>query len=155
MRFNKLIVATVAVVSLSGCMTQQSLQGNAYSRDDARRVQTIQYATVETVTPVVIEGDRNNPVGMGSGAIIGGIAGSTIGGGKGSSIATVLGAVAGGIAGQALQEEVTRVQGQEMVIRMDSGEMLSVVQEVENNLFFRPGDRVRVLTSNGTMRISY
>jgi outer membrane lipoprotein SlyB len=154
MRLNKLLVLSIAAVTLSGCV-QQSLQGNVYTRSEARQVQQLEYATVEQVTPVIIEGDKNNPVGVGAGAIVGGLAGSTIGGGKGSSIATVLGAVAGGLAGQALQEEATRVQGQEIVLRMENGKLLSVVQEVENNLFFRIGDKVRVLRSNGTVRVSY
>ena len=154
MRLNKLLVLSIAAVTLSGCV-QQSLQGNVYTRSEASQVQQLEYATVEQVTPVIIEGDKNNPVGVGAGAIVGGLAGSTIGGGKGSSIATVLGAVAGGLAGQALQEEATRVQGQEIVLRMDNGKLLSVVQEVENNLFFRIGDKVRVLRSNGTVRVSY
>ncbi len=36
----------------------------------------VEYATVEYVTPVIINGDPNNPVGVGAGAIVGGIAGS-------------------------------------------------------------------------------
>lgn len=144
----------LAVTVLTGCM-QQNLQGTSYTANDARQVQTVQYATVEQVTPVVIEGDPNNPVGMGAGAIVGGIAGSTIGGGKGSSIATVLGAVAGGVAGQKLQGSVTRTQGQEIQLKLDNGSRISVVQGVENNLFFRPGDQVRVLRSGNAVRISY
>ena len=152
---NKRILGlALAATVLTGCM-QQNLQGTAYTAADARQVQTVEYATVELVTPVIIDGDPNNPVGVGAGAIVGGIAGSTIGGGKGSSIATVLGAVAGGIAGQKIQGSATRTQGQEIQLMLDRGSRISVVQAVQDNLFFRPGDKVRVLRSGNTVRISY
>ncbi|NRP10047.1 MULTISPECIES: glycine zipper 2TM domain-containing protein [unclassified Marinobacterium] len=154
MRMNRVLIGAVAAVALTGCM-QQNLQGTAYTAADARQVQTVEYATVEQVTPVIINGDPNNPVGVGAGAIVGGIAGSTIGGGKGSSIATVLGAVAGGIAGSKIQENSSQTQGQEIQLLMDKGGRISIVQGVQNNLFFRPGDKVRVLRSGNIVRVSY
>jgi outer membrane lipoprotein SlyB len=154
MQFRKLSLGFMAALSLSGCV-QQNLQGNIYTSNDVRQVQMVEYATVEYVTPVIINGDPNNPVGVGAGAIVGGIAGSQIGDGAVSQIATVLGAVAGGVAGGAIQDKTTQVQGQEVQLLMDSGGRISVVQSVENNLFFRPGDKVRVLRSGNTVRISY
>lgn len=148
-----LLLATAAL--LSGCV-QQNLTGNSYSRSQVQKPQQIEYAIVESAEPVVIQGRTDGVVGTGSGAIIGGIAGSTLGGGKGSSITTVLGAVAGGIAGQAIEERATTVQGQEIVVQTDSGQRFSIVQEVQNNMFFRAGDRVRILSSgDGTVRVSY
>ncbi|MBV1790577.1 glycine zipper 2TM domain-containing protein [Marinobacterium sp. D7] len=147
-------VLLLAALTLGGC-AQQSLTGDTYSRREARQVQHVQYAVVDSVRPVVIEGRTDGVVGAGAGAIVGGIAGSTIGGGKGSSITTVLGAVAGGIAGQRIEEATSRRQGQELTLRLDNGELISVVQEVENNQFFRAGDRVRILRSGATMRVSY
>nr|WP_308421603.1 glycine zipper 2TM domain-containing protein [Marinobacterium zhoushanense] len=144
----------LAVLTLAGC-AQQSLTGDAYSRREARQVQHVQYAVVDSVRPVVIEGRTDGVVGAGAGAIVGGIAGSSIGGGRGSSITTVLGAVAGGIAGQRIEEATSRRQGQELTLRLDNGELISVVQEVENNQFFRAGDRVRILRSGATMRVTY
>jgi outer membrane lipoprotein SlyB len=154
---NKSLKAGVGVVAVSalllgGC-AQQSLTGEAYSRSEARQVQQVQYAVIDSVRPVVIEGRTDGIVG--TGAIVGGIAGSNIGGGSGSTVASVLGAVAGGIAGQRIEEATSRRQGQEITLRLDSGEMISVVQEVENGQFFRPGDRVRVLRSGGRVRVTY
>jgi outer membrane lipoprotein SlyB len=156
---NKSLKAGVGVVAVSalllgGC-AQQSLTGEAYSRSEARQVQQVQYAVIDSVRPVVIEGRTDGIVGAGTGAIVGGIAGSNIGGGSGSTVASVLGAVAGGIAGQRIEEATSRRQGQEITLRLDSGEMISVVQEVENGQFFRPGDRVRVLRSGGRVRVTY
>jgi len=147
-------LVAISALFLGGC-AQQSLTGDAYSAHEARQIQTVQYAVVESVRPVVIEGRTDGVVGTGAGAIIGGIAGSTIGGGRGSAITSVLGAVAGGAAGQHLEEAATRRQGQEITLRLDSGAVYSVVQEVENGQFFRVGDRVRLLKGGGQVRVTY
>jgi outer membrane lipoprotein SlyB len=152
----KRIITLLALTALLGGCVQQNLSGTTYSRNQVQQAQQIEYAIVDSAQPVVIQGRTDGVVGAGSGAIIGGIAGSTMGGGKGSSIMTVLGAVAGGMAGQAIEENATTVQGQEIVVRTDSGRLFSIVQEVQNNMMFRAGDRVRVLTSSdGTVRVSY
>jgi outer membrane lipoprotein SlyB len=147
------IVVTMALV-LSGCASP-GLTGTAYSQSDARQVQQVRYGTVLSVAPVIIEGRKDGIVGTGAGAIIGGLAGSTIGGGKGSSIAAVLGAVAGGMAGQAIEGNATRKQGQEITVRLSNGETLSIVQEVENQFFFKVGEQVRLLQRSGVVRVVY
>ncbi|MEZ5542561.1 MAG: glycine zipper 2TM domain-containing protein [Pseudomonadota bacterium] len=143
--------AAVLTLLLAGC--QSTLTGDSYSRDDARRIQTVQYGTVEATRPVVIEGTKT-PVGTVTGGAVGGIAGSTVGGGKGSAIAAVVGAVAGGVAGAAAEEGLTRRQGVDITVHLDSGSVISVVQELTPQSSFRAGDRVRVLTVNGETRIA-
>jgi len=147
-----LIVFMVSfAVLLQGCAS--SLTGDTYSRSEARRVQQVQYGWVDMVTPVVIEGRKDSPLGAGAGAVIGGIAGSNVGGGKGKSIATVVGAVAGGIIGQKVEEKATRKQGQELTVSLENGQTISVVQEVDAGGFFQPGERVRILRQGGTARV--
>ncbi len=152
---NKMRVTLAAILMgstlLTGCAG--GLTGETYSRNDARKVQQVRYGVVESATPVVIEGSRDGIVGTGAGAIVGGIAGSSVGGGRGSQIATVLGAVAGGALGNKAQEAATRAQGQEITVVMDNGQVLSVVQEVEQGQFLRPGDRIRLLQRAGQSRI--
>lgn len=146
-----IIVLTAVMLVLQGCAS--SLSGDTYSRGEARKVQNVEYAWVDAVKPVVIEGRSDSPLGAGAGAVVGGIAGSTVGGGKGRSIATVVGAIAGGIAGQKVEESATRKQGQEVTVTLESGRTISVVQEVDSDGFFRPGERVRVLRQGSTARI--
>ena len=100
MRKSVLLVASFSTMAmlLTGC--QSNLTGDSYSRDEARRVQTIRMGTIEALRPVKIEGTKSM-VGTGAGAVVGGIAGSGIGGGRGSYVAAVLGAVAGGLLGSA------------------------------------------------------
>lgn len=139
---------------LTGC-AQSTLTGTSYSRGEARQAQTVQMGRVESVVPIIIEGRTDGVVGAGAGAVIGGIAGNQIGGGSGRQIATVLGAIAGGVGGQRVEEMTSRRQGVEVTVRLDNGSLVSVVQEVDPNQIFSPGDRVRVLGQGSTMRVTY
>ncbi|WP_375737940.1 glycine zipper 2TM domain-containing protein [Pseudomonas boanensis] len=154
MRKPVLLVASLTAVALAlgGC--QSSLTGDTYSRDEARQVQTVRMGTIQALRPVKIEGTKT-PIGAGAGAVAGGIGGSTIGHGRGSAVAAVIGAVAGGLIGAAAEEGVTRTQGVEVTVREDDGSMRAYVQEVQPNEVFRVGERVRIMTVNGTSRVSH
>jgi len=154
MRKSVLLVASFTTMSLllGGCTS--NLTGDSYSRDDARRVQQVRMGTIESLRPVKIEGTKT-PIGGGAGAIVGGVAGSAVGGGRGSIVAAVLGAVAGGLAGSAAEEGLTRTQGVEITVREDDGSMRAYVQQVQQNEIFRVGERVRIMTVDGTSRVSH
>lgn len=146
-----LSLALVAVAA-GGCAS--NLSGDVYSRDEARTVQTVRMGTIVSLRPVRIEGTKT-PIGAGAGAVVGGIGGSTLGGGRGSAVAAVIGAVAGGLLGAATEEGLTRTQGVEITVREDDGAMRAYVQEVSEGQIFRVGERVRVLTVNGTSRVAH
>ena len=150
---HSIVVASFAAVALAvgGCTS--NLTGDSYSRDEARTVQTVRYGTIESLRPVKLEGTKT-PIGTGAGAVVGGIAGSGVGGGRGSAVAAVIGALAGGMLGSAAEEGITRAQGVEITVREDDGNMRAYVQEVEPNQVFRVGQRVRIMTVNGTSRIA-
>lgn len=148
MKTLSLLLISLAV--LAGCATSKS--GDVYTRDQARREQNIRMGVVESVREVLMEGTKS-PVGAIAGAAVGGVAGSTLGGGKGSTIAAVIGAVAGGLAGSAIEEGVTRKQAMEITIKMDNGQLVAIVQEGDP-LEFRPGDRVRIISSGGESRVT-
>lgn len=144
-----MLAAGCATTLLTGCAP--SLSGDVYSRDQARREQSVRFGVVEFVREVLIEGTRSG-VGATAGAVVGGIAGSTVGQGRGSQVGAVVGAVAGGVAGQAGEQAVTRKTGLEITVRLDNGALIAVVQEADQE--FRPGDRVRVLRDAGTTRVT-
>ncbi|MDA7088648.1 glycine zipper 2TM domain-containing protein [Pseudomonas sp. SA3-5] len=144
-------VFTALALILGGCAS--SLTGDTYSRDEARTVQTVRMGTIESLRPVKIEGTKT-PIGAGAGAVVGGVAGSGVGGGRGSAVAAVIGAVAGGLIGAATEEGFTRTQGVEITVREDDGTMRAYVQAVEENQVFRVGQRVRIMTANGTSRVA-
>lgn len=140
-----------AMTALSGCAS--NLSGDSYSRSEARRAQTVEYGEIVSLRPVQIEGTKT-PVGAGAGAVVGGIGGSTLGGGKGSTIMAVIGAVAGGMAGAAVEEGVTRSQGVEITVKLDSGRTVAIVQGLSPHEKFAVGDQIRVLTTGGTSRVA-
>ncbi len=143
--FMSLIICFIAV----SCASSRS--GEVYSRDQARKTHTVQLGTVEFVNLVKIEGTKS-PVGTLAGAAAGGALGSTIGGGSGKTIAMVLGAIAGGVAGSAVEEQVTKKDGLEITVKLDNGEVISVIQEAD--IPFSVGERVRILKGpDGTTRV--
>ncbi|HSX69955.1 MAG TPA: hypothetical protein VLF16_03400 [Pseudomonas sp.] len=154
MRNTKLLAASFVALSLvlGGCAS--NLSGDTYSRDEARKVQTVRLGTIEMLRPVKIEGTKT-PIGAGAGAVIGGVGGSAIGGGRGAAVAAVIGAVAGGLLGAATEEGMTRTQGVEITVREDDGTLRAYVQQVQQNEVFRVGERVRILTVDGTSRVAH
>lgn len=152
---NRSILTAISIslltLGLTGCVS--GLQGSTYSRSEARQVQEVEFGTVLSTNPVVIEGKQSG-AGQLPGAIIGGVAGSSVGEGKGQQIFTILGAVGGAVVGSMIEEQATRLQGLELTIKMDSGKTLSIVQEVDNVNVFREGQRVRVLTQGALARVS-
>ncbi len=150
MKFSKLILVATLSILVAACASSNS--GSVYSRDDARKVQTVKTGVVESVRAVKLEGTKS-PVGTVAGGAVGGIAGSTIGHGRGSAIGAVIGAVAGGIAGSAIEEGVTRKDALEITVKLDGGSMIAIVQEADEE--FHPGDKVRIVENADTSRVTH
>ncbi|MGE5795123.1 MAG: hypothetical protein ACM36B_20665 [Bacteroidota bacterium] len=144
----RLLLAAVAAVTLAGCASSKS--GSVYSREDARREQTVRMGVVESVRSVSIEGTKSG-IGAIAGGAAGGIGGSAVGSGRASAVAAVAGAVAGGLLGAAAEEGLTRKEGVEITVRLDNGELRAIVQEADE--VFKPGERVRLLSVNGQTRV--
>ena len=148
--FGSLITLLVAAGLLTGCFPE-SRSGSVYTRDQARTSQSVNYGTILRVDLVTIEGTQTG-MGTVAGGAMGGALGSAVGGGSGRTIATVGGAIVGGIAGSAIEKGATTVQGVELEVQLDNGELLVVVQE--NDAAYKVGDRIRVLRdSQGTTRV--
>ncbi|MFM2434915.1 MAG: hypothetical protein RL063_895 [Pseudomonadota bacterium] len=150
MRIIQILVATLLTLLLGACASSNS--GSVYSRDDARKTQTVRTGVVESVRQVKLEGTKS-PIGTVAGAAVGGIAGSSIGEGKGSSIGAVIGAVVGGLAGSAAEEMMTRKDALEITVKLDGGGLTAVVQEADEQ--FKAGDKVRLIESGGNTRVSH
>lgn len=151
MNHTKAVVAAAAVITvLTGCAAP-GLGGGEYTREQARREQTVRMGHVESVREVKLEGTRSG-VGAGAGAVGGGIAGSSIGHGHGAALGALAGAVVGGIAGQVAEQGLTAKRGVEVTVKLDNGQMLAIVQEADET--FRPGDRVRILSDGATSRVT-
>ncbi len=150
MKTTRLIAVGLLSIFLAACASSNS--GSVYSRDDARKVQTVRTGVVESVRSVKLEGTKT-PIGTAAGGVIGGVAGGSVGHGAGSTIAAVIGAVAGGIAGSAIEEGVTRKDALEITVKLDGGALIAIVQEADEE--FKAGDKVRLIENGDTSRVSH
>ena len=154
MTFRKtLVFLSLALLAfiIQGCAPSAS--GKVYTREQARQGMQIYYGTVQQVSPVTIEGTQTGLGTLAGGALGVGV-GQTVGGGAGRTLAAVVGGVAGALTGQATEKQVTTKDGLEIMVALDNGDIVSVVQE--NDILFSAGERVRVLrAADGTSRVSY
>ncbi len=150
MKTIQLISIALLSLWLGACASSNS--GAVYSRDEARKVQTIRTGLVESVRQVKLEGTKT-PIGTAAGAAVGGVAGSSLGKGDGNIIGAVIGAVVGGIAGSAIEEGITRKDALEITVKVDGGPLLAIVQEADEQ--FKAGDKVRLIETGGTTRVSH
>ena len=151
MKSSSLLIALLAAsLILEGCAS--SMSSSAYTRGQARKESTVKNGTVESVRPVTIEGTKT-PIGATAGAAVGGVAGSSIGHDKGSAVAAILARVAGGLVGSAAEEVVTREQGLEIIVKLDSGNTVAVTQKADQE--FKPGERVHVISGSGSSRVTH
>jgi outer membrane lipoprotein SlyB len=58
------------------------------------------------------------------------------------------------LAGAAAEEGLTKSNGLEITVKLDNGQTVAVVQGVDANTTFQPGDRVRLLSGQGVTRVS-
>lgn len=135
---------------LAGCASGRG--GDDYERSEARRVYEVKMGVIESIRQVKLEGTESG-IGAAAGGAVGGIAGSTAGKGRGSAVGAVLGAVVGGLAGAAGEEVATRKTGLEIIVRIDYGRTIAIVQEDKGEQF-AVGDRVRILESGGQARVT-
>jgi len=133
---------------------QPSMTGDTYSRYEAGHAQSTKTGRITSVRNVKIEGGTT--AGTVIGGVAGGVLGHEIGGG---STANTLGAIGGALVGSAIgshvQQGVGSRAGLEIVVRLDGGGSVSVVQEYNKREAFNVGDRVRVLYNGNKTRVTH
>jgi len=146
-----MVCSALLLATLAGC-AQPGLGGGNYTRGQVRGEQLVRFGSVESVRDVIIDA-RDTGTGTLAGAAIGGVAGSTVGGGsRANAVGAIAGAVVGGIIGNAMEKSGNDRKGVEVTIRLESGNVIAVTQEKDEE--FRVGDRVRILSGQGTTRVS-
>ncbi|WP_219930890.1 glycine zipper 2TM domain-containing protein [Vibrio albus] len=130
----------------------------AYERNKAVPVEKVVYGRVESIRYItqkqLIE-DRNVGWKTFGGAVVGGVIGHQFGGGSGQDIATVLGALLGGAAANKHGDSTHIQQYQliEMLISLDDGSQVMVLQDIDPDMPFTVGDEVRVVYLTGYVRV--
>ncbi|WJF90747.1 glycine zipper 2TM domain-containing protein [Paraburkholderia bonniea] len=146
-------VVVVGSLVLSGCTNMSS--GSVYSSSQAQREETVRTGTVESVRVVKLSSNDGHSSGLGliGGGALGAVAGSALGGGRGKILTTIAGGLAGAVAGRAVENRASVSNGLEIVVRLDNGETRAVTQAADEA--FSAGDRVRLLSSGGTTRVTH
>lgn len=103
----------------------------------------IRSGMIEQITAVQIASNHHTGIGAVAGGAIGLGIGSLIGAGTGRDVAMVLGTLGGAYAGNEVQKKNDQpVPGQQIIVRLKDGVLVSVTQPVNPNL--QPGQRVYI-----------
>jgi outer membrane lipoprotein SlyB len=89
-------------------------------------------------------------LGVGVGAVLGGLLGNQVGGGSGRTLATVAGAVGGGYAGNEVEKRSGGSTSYQVRVRMDDGQLQTFPSNSPDG--WRAGDNVRVVNGSLTSR---
>ncbi|WP_028767071.1 glycine zipper 2TM domain-containing protein [Shewanella fidelis] len=149
-----LVVFTVICLIFSS----SALYANSYNRNQAVPVEKVEFgqvSSVRNITEKQLVEDRNSGWKTFGGALIGGVIGHQFGGGSGQDVATVLGALLGAGVGNrygdsSYYQELKLV---EMMITLDSGEQVMVIQDFDQGMIFNVNDEVRVVYLQGYVRV--
>ena len=140
----------MGIFILTSCVNT-SLQPDVVSRSDALKQQYVVFGTIADVTKVTIEGDRE--LGSAAGLVIGGKVGKdSTDSDLGSDIASVVGGLVGSAIGSEVGSVITKKEGVELLIETESGNFVSIIQEVSNFLYTK-GQKVRIIKRNGKSRV--
>ncbi len=159
-KFTVASLCLVAALGVSGCA--QNPYGNAYDVGEARTVQNVLTGTITKLDAVTMVsgneeagggGGESDTIGTIAGGAVGAILGSKIGGGSGSDIAAIGGGLAGAALGNKAGDAISQRNGVNIVIKLDSGRTIAVVQEVDPNMIFRVGQRVDIYQQGSTTRV--
>ena len=132
---------------VTGCATD--INDNAHSLSSVGHASAVAQGVIVDVRTVSIQG--SNGAGSVLGGVAGGVAASTIGRGAGSVLASVGGALAGAFIGGITQNELTKQQALQYIVRLADGDMINVIQGLNNPLSV--GQKVFVLYGKETRLI--
>lgn len=141
----------LTAVLLAGCAQRQSQ--NVYKHDEVGKASAVTFGTVVSSREVDITGKNT-----GAGALIGGVAGagagSYVGSGSGSAWAAGAGLLAGAAIGAIAEQAMADRTGIEYIVLLQSGVVLTVVQDIGKDESRLPtGLRVVVQNTGGYQRV--
>ncbi len=139
------------------CISHISVANAAYDRNQAVPVEKVEYGhinSVRSITQSQLVEDRNRGWKMFGGALLGGVVGHQFGGGSGRDVATVLGTIVGAGVGERYSRDYQQqYQLIELLISLDNGEQVMVLQDYDPGMVFNAGDQVRVIYMKNNVRV--
>ncbi|MBY7972610.1 glycine zipper 2TM domain-containing protein [Vibrio fluvialis] len=130
----------------------------AYQRNQARPVNEVVFGQVETVRYIsqqdIVHSKANGWETL-LGAVVGGLIGNQFGDGHGREVATAIGAVAGAGIARSNAKQTYHVEYRlvEILIKTSEGKLIDVIQDVDSQMLFSSGDRVRILYFDDGVRV--
>lgn len=130
----------------------------AYQRNQARPVNEVVFGQVETVRYIsqqdIVHSKANGWETL-LGAVVGGLIGNQFGDGHGREVATAIGAVAGAGIARSNANQTYHVEYRlvEILIKTSEGKLIDVIQDVDSQMLFSSGDRVRILYFDDGARV--
>ncbi|AMF94222.1 glycine zipper 2TM domain-containing protein [Vibrio fluvialis] len=130
----------------------------AYLRNQARPVNEVVFGQVETVRYIsqqdIVHSKANGWETL-LGAVVGGLIGNQFGDGHGREVATAIGAVAGAGIARSNANQTYHVEYRlvEILIKTSEGKLIDVIQDVDSQMLFSSGDRVRILYFDDGVRV--
>lgn len=151
-RVSLLIIVSMLAVSITGCVNPVS--PNSYDVCEAGVASQVLHGTIVSKRKVSI--DARGGAGGLAGAAAGAVGGSAIGGGDRAHILGAIGgAVLGGLVGNAIDKKVNTFPAYEYIIKLKSGNSISVAQaqelefQVNQPVMVIYGPRTRIVPDNG------
>ena len=129
---------------VSGC-SLASYQPGLVESSDAGKIQS-----VVKIDEVVIEGNRD--LGATAGAAVGADLGSD--NDKAPVAAGVIGALIGSAIGSEVGANINKINALELTIELDSGRLISIVQEASSEFALIEGQRVKITKTSNRSRVS-
>ncbi|EKO3991723.1 glycine zipper 2TM domain-containing protein [Vibrio fluvialis] len=130
----------------------------AYQRNQARPVNEVVFGQIETVRYIsqqdIVHSKANGWETL-LGAVVGGLIGNQFGDGHGREVATAIGAVAGAGIARSNANQTYHVEYRlvEILIKTSEGKLIDVIQDVDSQMLFSSGDRVRILYFDDGVRV--
>lgn len=128
-----------------------SYKPDVVSKSDLQKQQYVVLGSIIEITKVTIEGDRE--AGAAAGALIGGATGQSVTDSEPESdIATIIGGLVGSVVGAEVGSKLTKKDGVELLIKTDTGRLVSIIQEV-SKYNFKVNQKVQIIKRNGKSRV--
>lgn len=156
----KSILPALILIATASAAQAQGTPPEVQRQIEAPAVQQFRGIVIDarpTSIDIIEQDEGHQAVGVGGGALVGGLLGRAVGGKSHSTAGTVIGALAGGVAGGKLTEGQERVVGKtsgvEMTVRRDDGTLVRVKVPVANSDNAAPGDAVVVRRSSAGVQV--
>lgn len=129
-----------------------------YERNQAVPVEKVEFGqvtSIKNITQKQLVEDQGSGWKTFGGALIGGVIGHQFGGGRGKGVATALGALLGAGVGETYRDNnyYQELKLVELMINLDDGQQIMVIQDLDPSMIFNINDQVRVVYLQGYVRV--